>query len=86
MGDINIDFYKCNIAGYNTLKQLCDVYNISNLVKGKTCGMREHKSSIDVILTNKPRLFQHTKIFETGLSDYHQMISTSIKTHLVRPK
>ena len=81
MGGINIDFYNCNVAGYNTLKQFCDVYNLSNLVKGKTCGMREHKSSIDVILINKPKSFQHTKHFQTGLSDYHQMISTSICLH-----
>ena len=86
MGDINIDFQICTDAGYNKLKQFCDIYNLSNLIKANTCFMNGHQSSIDIILTNRPNLFQHTAIFETGLSDYHKMISTSLKTHLVRLK
>ena len=86
MGDINIDIYDQSDAGYNKLKHLCDVYNLSNLIKGKTCFMKDHQSSIDVILTNKPKSFQHTTVFESGLSDYHLMISTSLKVKLVRLK
>ena len=86
MGDINIDIYNQSDAGYNKLKHLCDVYNLSNLIKGKTCFMKDHQSSIDVILTNKPKSFQHTTVFESGLSDYHLMISTSLKVKLVRLK
>ena len=45
--------------------------------------MKDHQSSIDVILTNKPKSFQHTTVFESCLSDYHLMISTSLKVKLV---
>ena len=88
MGDINIDSYNQGDAGYNKLLHFCDVYNLSNLIKGKTCFTKNHKSSIDVILTNRPRYFQHTVYFESGLSYYHLMISTSLKAHLIglKPK
>ena len=86
MGDINIDSYNQGDAGYNKLLHFCDVYNLSNLIKGKTCFTKNHKSSIDVILTNRPRYFQHTVYFESGLSDYHLMISTSLRAHLIRLK
>ena len=33
-----------------------------------------------MVLTNKPFHFQNTHVVETGLSDYHKMISTFFKT------
>ena len=86
MGDINIDLYDSNDNDCNKLKYFCDVFDFTNLIKDKTCFTKNHQSSIDVILTNKPKHFQHTLIFETGLSDCHMMISTSFKTKLVRLK
>ena len=59
---------------------------LKNLIKGKTCFTRTHESSIDVILTNKSKSFQHTKTSETCLSDHHHMIATFLKSHLVRLK
>ena len=41
--------------------------------------MKKSKSMIDLILTNKPLHFQKTHVVETGLSDYHKMISTFFK-------
>ena len=41
--------------------------------------MKNSKSIIDLILTNKPLHFQKTHVFETGLSDYHKIISTFFK-------
>ena len=41
--------------------------------------MKNRKSIIDLILTNKPLHFQKTHVVETGLSDYHKMISTFFK-------
>ena len=83
MGDINIDLYNKHDSGYNRLKQFCDTFNLTNLIKDKTCHTKNHKSSIDIILTNKPKSFQHTVVFETGIGDYHLMICTSLKTCLV---
>ena len=42
--------------------------------------MKTSKSIIDLILRNKLLHFQKTHVVETGLSDYHKMISTFFKT------
>ena len=41
--------------------------------------MNNHKSTIDLILTNKPRSFQITNVTETGISDCHKLITTFMK-------
>ena len=41
-------------------------------------------TSIDVLLTNRPRSFQNTAAIETGLSDYHKMILSFFRIHFVR--
>ena len=38
------------------------------------------------MLTNKPRCFQNTSVVETGLSDYHGLVLTVMKTHIPRLK
>ena len=45
-----------------------------------------HKSTIDLFLTNKPRFFQFTSVTETGLNDYHRLITTFMKSHFSRLK
>ena len=44
--------------------------------------MNNHKSTIDLILTNKPRSFQITNVTETGVSDCHKLITTFMKFHI----
>ena len=48
--------------------------------------MNNHKSTIDLILTNKPRSFQITNVTETGVSDCHKLISTFTKSYISRLK
>ena len=43
-----------------------------------------YKSTLDLFLTNKPRSFQFTSVTETGLSDYHRLITTFSKSHFSR--
>ena len=38
-------------------------------------------SCIDLIFTNKPNLFQHSTVFETGLSDFPLLTVTKFKKH-----
>ena len=52
----------------------------------KTCFTKNHSSSIDVILTNRPRSFQKTAVFETGLSDYHGFGAITMKQTIPRLK
>ena len=42
--------------------------------------MKNHKSTIDLFLTNKPKSFFKTYTTETCLIDYHNLISTFFKS------
>ena len=48
--------------------------------------MKNSKSTIDLILTNKPHFFQITCVSKMGLSDYHKLISTFFKSRVSRLK
>ena len=66
----------------NDLKEFCEVYDLENLIKEPTCFKNANNpSSIDVILTNKRKSFQNSMTVETGLSDFHKMTLTVLKTH-----
>ena len=62
------------------IRTFMDSYDLNNLVKEPTCFRAENPHCIDLILTNRYRSFQHTTTFETGLSDFHKMIVTVLKT------
>ena len=65
-----------------TMNKFCKTYNLGNLVKGPTCFKNPtNPSSIDLILTNRPKSFQGTVLIETGLSDFHKMTLTVLKMH-----
>ena len=87
MGDINVDTQNKTDPGFDKLVSFCDVFGLSNIVTSKTyCFTKSHSSSIDVILTNRPRSFQKTSVFETGLSDYHGLVATTMKSTVPRLK
>ena len=85
MGDINIDRRDKKHPGYNKLKSFSDVLGLSNFV---TCFSNQYQSSTDVMLTNCPKSFQLTSVYETGLSDCHGLIATTMKSHIphLKPK
>ena len=86
MGDINIDTHYIQHPGYTKVSSFCDVFGLFNLVNDKTCFTKYHSTSINVMLTNKLRCFQNTTVFETGLSDFHWLFLTLMKTHIPRLK
>ena len=47
---------------------------------------KDHESSIDVILTNKPNKYKNSFAFELGISDCHKMIGTHLKTTISQLK
>ena len=53
MGDCNIN-NKCKDIGTDKLEELCDVFNLKNLVKFETCFTKVLKSLIDLVVTSKP--------------------------------
>ena len=62
-------------------------YNLKSLVKQKTCFKNpDNPSCIDLILTNSPRSFQDSCVFETGLSDFNKLTATVLKQYFPKPK
>ena len=76
MGDLNAEPHD------NHLKDFCDIYNLKNLIKVPTCFKNpDRPTCIDVMLTNSYRSFHNSCAIETGLSDFHKMTVTVLKTH-----
>ena len=74
-GDLNID------NDEEVLQDFLFEQNLKNLVKESTCYKNiENPSSIDLFLTNTALSFQNTTTVETGLSDFHKMAVTVMKT------
>ena len=85
MGDFNIDV-NASGPGKDKLDEFCNLFDLTNLVKEVTCCTNNHRSTIDLILTNRPDSFQKTCSTETGVSDYHKCISTFFKSHYSKLK
>ena len=62
--------------------EFCDTHNLKSLTRESTCYKNpENPSYIDLILTNGLCSFQNSCVFETGLSDSHKTIITTMKIH-----
>ena len=75
IGDFNVE------ANDSTISVFRDTYDLKSLIKEPICYKNPSKPSyIDLTLTNKPRSFHHSCVIETGLSDFHKMTVTVMKT------
>ena len=85
MGDFNIDM---KIKAWGMINLMNFVTYFTNLIKSDTCFTKHHKSLTDLFLTNTPLSFQETHVSETGLCDYHKLITTFFKANFsrLRPK
>ena len=81
IGDININTRDANDPYFRFYKDLLGTFDLKNRVKTNTCFTKSKSSSLDAILTNRPRKFFHTKSTETGISDVHVMVSTLFRAH-----
>ena len=53
---------------------------LENMVKKLTCFNNTAKPTcIDLIITNKPGMFQNAKTCKTGLSDFHKSVVSTMK-------
>ena len=68
----------------NHLTDFCDLFAISNLVNVKTCAKSVSGTTLDIMLTNKPRSFYNTSAVTTGLSDCHKLILSCLTAHFKR--
>ena len=75
LGDFNSEMLEVS------MKNFCEIYNLKNIVTGPTCFKNPlNPSSIDVILTNKSKSFLNNINVETGLSDFHRMTVSTMRT------
>ena len=76
MGDFNADKNQENLVDF------CQLNNLKHLIKVPTCYKNpDNPSVIDLMLTNCPRSHQNSNAIETGLSDFHKMTVTVLKTY-----
>ena len=77
IGDFNSEMHE------EPMNIFCTTYNLKNLVKEPTCFKNiDNPSCINLILTNKPLHFQIITVVDTGISDFHKLTLTIIKSIL----
>ena len=65
LGDLNFNMLVQEKSA--PLTELCDIFNLTNIVKEPTCFPKNSNPSlVDVILTNNPKTFNGTRICDTG--------------------
>ena len=75
LGDLNSEI------GEEAMDDFCCLYHLQSLIKVPTCfKSSKTPSCIDLILTNRPKNFQNSTVIETGLSDFHLLTVTVLKT------
>ena len=80
-GDLNVPEDDINLIEF-----MAD-YHAKNLVKEPTCFKSiDNPSCIDLFITNSYLSFQNTTTVATGLSDFHKMTVTILKTTFPRAK
>ena len=76
MGDLNSEFSE------NCLNGFYNVNSLKTLNRGPTCFKNpSNPSCIDLFPTNRQQTFQQTHAIETGISDFHKLVVTVMKTH-----
>ena len=81
VGDFNVQ------VGESSIDDFFYGYGAKILAKDFTCfKSTSHPSCIDLFLTNSSNSFQCTKTVSTGLSDFHKMIVTVLKTTFPKVK
>ena len=78
MGDLNSG------VSENCLNGFCNANSLKTLNRDPTCF--KNLSCIDLFLTNRQQCFQQTCAIETGISDFHKMVVTVMKTHYKKQK
>ena len=76
MGDLNSE------VSENCLNGFCNINSLRTLNRGQTCFKNPNNLSyMDLFLTNRQQCFQQTCAIEAGISDFHKIVVTVMKTH-----
>ena len=65
----------------STIQDLCDMYDLSNLIKEPTCHKGPVPTLIDVLLVTNPRRYISALNQEFCLSDFHNVIGTATRRY-----
>ena len=85
IGDLNINFDSLKKGGIHSFfSNLCDTFSLSKLVNDVTCVKSQNGTSIDEMLTNRPRSFHNTSVIEKGLSDCHEIMVSIFRAFFKR--
>ena len=77
MGDYNVEITETNMSSF------CKIYHLTDIIKQPTCFKNPSKPScIDLFLTNNANCFQKSSVFQAGLSDFHKLIVTVMKSQI----
>ena len=81
IGDLNVEPTEADVSDF------CEIYILKHLIKDKTCFKIPTKPTcIDLIVKNRPKYFQDTVVFKTGLSNFHKMSVTVMKMYYAKQK
>ena len=78
MGDFNEN------TNNEDLKSFLKAFQLSSLIKEKTCFKSKQGTNIDLILSNNPKFHQMNKTIETGFSDHHLLVYTMLKFRFIK--
>ena len=74
MGNYNAEITNASI------QEFCESYFLENMVKKSACFKNPAKPTcIELIITNKPGMFQNAQTYETGLSDFYKLVVSAMK-------
>ena len=76
LGDLNTE------VSNSFMEQFCASYNLKRLIK----NLHVSKVLIILILTNHLKCFQNSAVYETGISDFHKLTFTALKTYFQKAK
>ena len=74
LGDLNMQ------PANQILETFLEDNTFVNLMKSNTCFKSKPRSCIYLILTNKPKSSQNSRLMVTGISDHHALIFSFLKT------
>ena len=84
MGDLNKDTSDKTKYTSCYLLDLFDTFSLKNIITEKICFKKRTGTLIVILLTNRPRSFFKTVMFETGLSDHHKLILSFFRSYFSR--
>jgi len=82
VGDLNFNMQQTDCF----LHDMCDRYDLTNLVTEPTCFKSEIPTLIDVILVSNRRLFMKTFVCDVHLSDFHFMVGCVMRKFRPAPR